>query len=301
MGFGSTRTDTTSGVYIVDVTRPDAPQLVSTTNTIPGFDVKVWRHYVYSVNGRPSGDGGILDISDPANPQLVGSFPSAHNIFIDENGFMYLSVIGVRIFDLNDEPTEPRLVWSGGNEGHDTFVTGNRLYDFHGLEATNIYDISDPIHPQLLNSIDATFIVYNHSGCPTEDGKFLLICDELGDKFGAPADITVWDISDIDNPRKVDEYANATATVHNLFIKGDYAYASYYTAGFCVFDVSEPNKIKLMAEYDTCPTTGETFEGAFGVYPFAPSGNIYISDKGTGLYIFSFSPGSGSSKSVLSP
>ena len=44
-----------------------------------------------------------------------------------------------------------------------------------------------------------------------------------------------------------------------------------------------------MAQYDTSPQSGEgNFQGLFGLYPFAPSENIYGSDYGNGLYIFKF-------------
>ena len=42
-------------------------------------------------------EGRIVDLSDPANPVVVGSFPSSHNIFIDADGLMYLEVPGLRI------------------------------------------------------------------------------------------------------------------------------------------------------------------------------------------------------------
>ncbi|NIW25144.1 MAG: hypothetical protein GWN29_11565, partial [Gammaproteobacteria bacterium] len=41
-----------------------------------------------------------------------------------------------------------------------------------------------------------------------------------------------------------------------------------------------------MATYDTWPGVSEGFNGAWGVYPFAASGNIYVSDISSGLYIF---------------
>ena len=298
-GYGVFETGAQGGVFIIDVSDPRNPVQVAQINSVPGFDVKVWKHYVYSVNGTRKELGGILDISDPANPVVVGSFPSSHNIFITEDGFMYLEVPGIRIYDLNPDPTDPTLLWTGGDEGHDATVIGNRLYDFHGRSGTNIYDVSTPAQPTLIGSIKAPSIRYSHSGWTSEDGRFLYICDE-----GARhpnADITVWDIGNLDNPELVAEFKDSTAIVHNLYIKGDYAFVSYYTSGFCVFDVSDPTAMKLAEVFDTSPESSESFAGAFGVYPFASSGNIYVTDRAEGLFVFSFTTSSTSSIRIVAP
>ena len=80
---------------------------------------------------------------------------------------------------------------------------------------------------------------------------------------------------------------DSTATVHNLYILDDLAYVSYYSAGFRLYDVSDPTMPRLLDEFDTAPTdTGAGFSGAWGVYPFMPSGHIYVSDRTGGLYVF---------------
>ncbi|NIS47837.1 MAG: choice-of-anchor B family protein [Aliifodinibius sp.] len=275
-----------SGFAVVDVTDPDNPFQVSSVTSVPGFDVKVWDHYVYTVNGGGNGMGGIVDIADPNNPQPVGNFPSSHNIFISDDGYLFLESPGIRIYDLNTTPENPSIVWSGGSEGHDATVIGDRFYDFHGITGTNIYDISTISNPQLLVTIQDPTITYHHSGWPTEDGQFLYICDELA--HGSQPDITVWDISNINNPQKVDQFVDPNAIVHNLQIVGNYAYVSYYTAGFRVFDVSQPSQTTLVDEYDTNQSSGESFGGAFGVYALSPSGNIFVNDWDNGLFVFSF-------------
>lgn len=275
------------GLFIIDVTNPINPSLTSQVNSVPGFDVKAWQHYVYTVNGGGSGQGGIVDISDPANPQVVGSFPSSHNIFIADNGYMYLEYPGLRIYNLNPDPTNPQPVWSKQTgDGHDATVIGDRLYDFHGYSGTYIYDVSMPSNPQLLGSITDPSINYHHSGWPSDNGQYLFICDELASD--PTADISVWDISDLNNPQRVGQFADPNATVHNFMVIGNYAFVSYYTAGLRIFDISNPLQISIAAEYDTSPSSGEGFDGAFGVYPFAPSGNIYISDWDNGLFVFSY-------------
>ncbi len=291
------------GIHIVDVNNPQEPVLLSTVDTVPGFDVKVWQNYAYTVNGGGNGLGGIIDLTDPANPNVVGSFPSGHNIFISDNGYLYLETGGgqLRIFDLNPDPLNPNSIWNGGpSDGHDAAVIGNRLFDFAGFRGTNIYDIANPASPRLLGSISDPLVGFHHSGWPSEDGNYLFICNEL-----APSnqpDLTAWDISDLKNPKLVGDFNDESTNIHNLYIIGDFAYTSYYNAGFRVFDISDPTDPKSVGEFDTSPNTdlGGLFQGAFGAYPFAPSGNIYVTDVTDGLFIFSFKPGQ-SSTNIVAP
>ncbi|RMG67772.1 MAG: choice-of-anchor B family protein, partial [Calditrichaeota bacterium] len=281
--------DNNAGVFIVDVTDPTNPVQVAQVSTVPGFDVKSWSHYAYSVTGNGFGSGKIVDLTDPTNPVVAGSFPSSHNIFISDDGYLFAEFPGLKVYDLNPDPTTPTLVWTAStSDGHDAAVVGTTLYDFHGYSGTNIYSLNlgDPFTATLLGSINDPAIQYHHSGWPTPDGQYLLICDELANH--PTPDITVWDISDPGNPVKVGEFADPDATVHNLFVIGTRAFASYYSAGFRVLDVSDPTAPALIDEYDTSPTTGEGFTGAFGVFPFTHSGNIYISDEDSGLFVFAF-------------
>ncbi|MFQ5584026.1 MAG: choice-of-anchor B family protein, partial [Calditrichia bacterium] len=281
-------TDNFLGLFIVDVTDPANPFIASQVSTVPGFDVKVWQHYVYTVNGGGNGQGGIVDISDPAHPQVVGSFPSSHNIIISDAGYMFAEFPGLKIYDLNPDPASPVLLWQKTtNDGHDATVVGNRLFDFHGYSGTFVYDIQNISAPQLQTTINDPAISYHHSGWVSPNGQFLYICDELAHHPGA--DITIWDIGNTGNPQRVGDFADPNAIVHNFIVRGNYAFVSYYTAGLRVFDISDPSTLSLVAEFDTAPqSSGENFRGAFGVYPFTNSGNIYVSDWDNGLFVFSF-------------
>jgi hypothetical protein len=280
-----------SALFIVDVSDPTVPVHVSTA-TVPGFDMKVWQQYAYTVTGggdRRSSEpeGRIVDLSDPANPVVVGSFPSSHNLFIDDLGYMYLDVPGLRIFDLNTDPLHPTLVWDDElpQGGHDATVIGNRLYDFHGRGGTHIYDVTNRQEPQLLGSITLPSIRYHHSGSTTIDGRYLFVCDELS--RDSTADVTIWDIDNPANPVLAAEIGDDEATVHNLYVIDDLAFVSYYSAGFRLYDVSDPTQPRLIDEFDTAPEiSGAGFDGAWGVYPFTPSGHIYVSDIENGLYVF---------------
>ena len=293
VGYGLFKTPPNAGLSIIDVTDPVNPAEVANLNQVPGFDVKVWQHYVYTVNGNDN-PGAIIDIANPADPQIVGTISGAHNIFIDDYGLLYLECPGLRIYDLNQDPLSPVLIFNDNdtdNACHDAAVIGDRIYDFHGTAGTNIYQIDrDSLSFELIGTITDPLVIYHHSGWPTQDGKFLFICDELADIRSVPADITVWDISDVKKPKKVAEIADPNATVHNLYIVNNFAYVSYYNAGFKIYDVSDPRRPVLIGGFDTNPgISGPGFSGAFGVYPFARSEIIYVSDRQNGLFLFSSS------------
>ena len=72
--------------------------------------------------------------------------------------------------------------------------------------------------------------------------------------------------------------ANAwNSPVHNVFVLGDYAHISYYEDGYVVLDISNPMNPQFAGQYDTYPGAGGgTYNGAWGVYPYLPSGNVIV-------------------------
>ncbi|MBN7828087.1 choice-of-anchor B family protein, partial [Bowmanella dokdonensis] len=63
-------------------------------------------------------------------------------------------------------------------------------------------------------------------------------------------------------------------------------YMSNYERGLTVLDISDPTQPTQAGLFDTYPASDQTtFNGAWGVYPFLPSGLILVSDINSGLYI----------------
>jgi MYXO-CTERM domain-containing protein len=61
---------------------------------------------------------------------------------------------------------------------------------------------------------------------------------------------------------------------------------SNYTRGMTVLDISNTADPKEVGFFDTFPVSDNTsFNGAWGVYPYLPSGVILISDISSGLYV----------------
>ena len=72
---------------------------------------------------------------------------------------------------------------------------------------------------------------------------------------------------------------------HNTHVFGDYLVTSYYTSGVTIIDASDPFNLIEVAYYDTSPSSGGSFDGCWGAYPYLPSGLILATDQQEGLFV----------------
>lgn len=289
----------TGGTSIINVTDANNPVEV---DIIPGplaspyqwRDIKTHSHYAYIVNeGSGLGSGmQIVDLSYlPDSASLVytydATFTSAHDLFISD-GYAYVvgtSLGGMHILDLSN-PTLPvqTAYYSTSGYIHDVYVWNDTAY----ASSENSYDlinVSNKSNPQLVSMSAALPGIYAHSGWLTEDKRYFIACEEFNVR-----DLTVWDLQDRSTWNLVvpSWQMPGTSPIHNVFVLGDYAHISYYKDGYVVLDISDPTNPQLAGLYDTYPGSGGTYNGAWGVYPYLPSGNTIVSDMSTGLYICKF-------------
>ena len=97
------------------------------------------------------------------------------------------------------------------------------------------------------------------------------------------------DLANLRAPTIVTSYTGPTTTTdHNGYTRGNLYYVSHYRRGLVVFDATNPNQLREVANLDTfmVPATNVSgTDGAWGVYPFLPSGTILISDISNGLFM----------------
>jgi choice-of-anchor B domain-containing protein len=282
--------DWTGGFFIVNVTNPAVPVVVSKVTTAQGFDLKPFGHYVYSCDGNSTGkDSHITDISNPASPVvLTGTFNSCHTITISTRGNMFTEYTGVTIYDLVNNPENPDSLYKISSFGHDSTWRHNRLYDFN-WNTMNIWNVTNPSLPVLLGSDDDPAISSYHSGDESKNGNYLYMCDELA--VTPTPDIVVFDVSNPADPNRITDINDPTSRVHQIYVVGDLMFVAYYTSGFKVFNITNPAAPVLADSYDTSvyqsETNSDVYNGAYNAYPFAPSGIVYVSDHPSGLYLFS--------------
>ena len=286
-------------------------------NTSLWRDFKVYKDTLYAVADKSGTTEGLvtIDLSTlPDSVSLVSKdnsvFSRAHNIFIDEaNAKLYVTGSntksnGLHIYDLTPHPdtvlASVSLISSGSTPGyaHDIYVRDDTVYASHGYDGFYVWNCSNPTNPILLGSKNTGG--YNHSSWVTANGKYAYYAEEV--PIGLP--MGVLDLSGIQNgnsnpitPVNTFKFPLLAPThmdnrPHNPFLIGDSLYVSYYHDGIQVFDVSNPTNVTQEAYFDTYPsnTTYSGYEGAWGTYPFLPSGKILVSDISNGLIVTEIIP-----------
>lgn len=291
------------GVSVVDVTDPTDPKEIwwfdgpfSTWR-----DLKVWNKHCYVTNESNQGLfiidlSNLPDTTTPSTTWHSGStfpFNKAHNLFIDENGVAYimgadLSNGGAIMLDVDTDPMNPiELGLFDTYYLHDGMARGDTLW---GSAINNgffvVIDISNKGNPIIL-ATQNTPSNFTHNAWISDDGDFLYTTDE---KSGAY--LGAYDVSDLGNISEVDRIQSnpGTGTIpHNTHFMNDYIITSYYRDGITVHDVTEPDNMIEVANFDTYSGSGNGFNGAWGVYPWLPSGNILVSNIEDGLSVHGIS------------
>ncbi|HIB29881.1 MAG TPA: choice-of-anchor B family protein, partial [Candidatus Marinimicrobia bacterium] len=232
----------------------------------------------------------VVNIEDPENAELVYTWEgvtNSHNIF-QADGYLYVvgaSGYHIHILDLSN-PAQPVEVggWTG-EYIHDLYVHGDYAYAA-GIYSSTMYiiDISDKTNPVTVTSW--TYPGSAHACWVTEDGNYLISADET-----AGGNIKIWDIQDFSNINMISQWTvdgGGDKSVHNVFVRDQYLYASYYVFGLQILDISDPYNPTHAGYYDTYPGSDGLYNGAWGAYPYTESCYTYVSDIEHGLYVVDF-------------
>jgi choice-of-anchor B domain-containing protein len=301
----------TFGTHIIDVTNPTESYEVTripgafSSSSVTHRDYHTMGKYLYAVCDQGESTLQIVDLSNLPDTAIVvydsnDLFTRSHNIFID---------------------TVSKKLYSCSTKGYDD------LGDYW-TSSLCVYDVSNPIQPTLLHNMseyipgthdiwvdnDTAFIncpgtgtiVWEFNGSPSQVSTFTAYPDfgtnhsgwKSGDTYvfaeeNNGYDLKVIDASDISNLELISSLnseVNEFSIAHNLMIKDDLLYISYYWDGLQVFDISNPSTPSRIAYYDTySPENFGGYRGAWGVYALLPSGNILISDITNGLFVLELS------------
>lgn len=290
-----------NGISIVEITNPETPIEIAFFNGVISThrDIKTWQNFLYCVNETSSGlqivdlneaISGNIDIAYSENVDL--NFNEAHNLFIDENGFLYVFgpnyptiPDGCQIYDLNIDPMNP--IFKGSIDEfyiHDGMVRGDTLWAagiYAGFFA--VIDVSDKTNPNIL-ATQSTPSNKAHNCWLSDDGNYLFTTDEVDGGYIASFDVS--DINNIEEIDRVQSWSNMTNVMpHNTFVDGNFLVSSYYKDGIMIHDISQPSNIIEVGYFDTSLLSGGGSEGAWGVFPYFSSGNIVVSDIQSGLFI----------------
>jgi len=312
----------TNGTAFVDVTDPERPvflgRLPTQTWSSTWRDIKVYQDHAYIVADSAGPHGmpvfNLARLRGLTAPQtflpdvVYGDFENAHNLAIDEDtGFAYAVGTntcggGLHMVDITT-PNNPLFAGCHGPpDTHDTQCVlytgpdvahqGAEICASSNEDHVEIVDVTNKSSPQVLATFGYPQLGYVHQGWLTEDQRYLLIGDELDElNFGVPTRTHVIDVIDPDAPAYVFAYESATRSIdHNLYIVGNRVFQANYTSGLRVLAFGDLGNRELSetAFFDTYPADNAvTFDGAWSVYPFLPSGNLLVGDQANGLFVLS--------------
>jgi hypothetical protein len=240
--------------------------------------------YAYMTEGP---EINIYDISNPAEPKLVGKYvrpeplihgqPLIEHVFVSGN-YAYLSATdNFQILDIADK-TEPKLVGTY-NENElfceESYVLGKYAYIASG--DLRVLDVSDPAKPFLVSKHRPKPI--NSDLYPTASAVFLekdrmYILDNA-------SGLTVENISD---PKKIQFLGSYYASnSQNFFVQDNYTYIVREQDDgnvIEILDISQPNNPVLVKSYKDLKKAGDIF---------VSDGYAYIMNNGSEMNIIDIS------------
>ncbi len=312
---------------IMDVTNPDVPKQII---QIPGInnlwkEIKTYKNIAYVTT---EGGGGlqIIDLSglpdtnltaykvysyvgdtarNKVDTTIIGKMGAFHALHVDTTkGFVYLfggsATVsnGAVILDLKPDPYRPKYagkfnigpVINNSTYIHDGYVDNDTLFAgmiYNGNFTT--VDCRNKLAPVVLAST-TTPLAFTHNVWLTPDRKTILATDERTNSY-----LASYDISNLSNIKLLDKVRNLSdsSIVHNTHIlrNGNYAVSSWYKDGINITDITRPQNMVVVGTYDTYPQgKGDGFAGAWGVYPFLPSGNLVVSNYESSGGMFVLTP-----------
>jgi choice-of-anchor B domain-containing protein len=289
------------GVFIIDVSDPANPSLVSTyipaTGTGLFKDVKVYDGVGYF--GDDDGDGvHVVDVSTPATPTLLakitsvqGGFNYIHNLS-KSGDYLYLAngyTGTVKVFDVSSpaSPVYVRDIVTPDSAIHDVTALGTRLYvsgigsGFHYIYDTSTIGASAP---PLLGTVPSGD--WSHSSWASSDGTILVTAQEDEDGKVQIFDISIPDEPDLLSTMDRTFLGIDAISPHNPVLFNDtLLFVSWYEAGVVVIDISDPSDPLKVGHYDTYLTGPHNYNGNWGVYPFLGLDRVLLSDLQGGLYV----------------
>lgn len=277
---------TRTGFAILDLTRPEAPRELGFFDTGGRGVHRMWYtggRYAY-VSAVAAGFRDrmllIVDISDPARPELAGRW----------------WLPGVK----EDEP-QPE---AGGLHFnlHHAIVAGTRAYMGCWDYGLVILDVADPAHPRQIGEARGWTPAAGgntHTVLPLLGRGLLAVTDESVADPGKepPKYVRIFELGDGSRPRELSrcpvpelppELRRSRIGPHNLhenlpgsMQREDRIFASHFAAGFRAYDLTDPAHPAEVAHYQPDPFPGQPVVQTNDLY-VDPSGIVYLSDRQSG-------------------
>lgn len=240
-----------AGLVVIDISNPASPRRVGGLDAAgEARQVVVSGNYAYLAdrfwNGiqndiQEFGALRIIDISDPASPQLVGEIPTegmAWRVGVVGN-VAYVGAKELQMFNISD-PANPTHIGNYNTTWWGGALPGSRAYTVSG----DFLDISNPASPRRLGGYtppDEGFV----SGVAVE-GQYAY----LGIRLGAGAGLAVIDLDPVANLPRVGSLDTA-GYARDVAVSGTRAYVADDTAGMQILDIANPQQPLPLGNYPT--------------------------------------------------
>jgi len=318
-----------NGLSFVEVTNPTAPvylgRLPPHTANSTWRDVDVYANHAF-VGSEASGHGmqvfALSQLLTVTNPPVVFSetahyngFGNSHTITINyTTGFAFAVGTGTCSGGLHmvniQNPTSPTNAgcYSGDGYTHetqcviytgpDTQHQGKEICMASNVDTITIVDVTNKGAPVMISKTGYAGSGYTHQGWLTADQTYFLLDDELDEQnFGHNTRTRVWNVSNLDAPVIIGIFDGPTTAIdHNLYIKGNFSYHATYRAGLRILDITNvaSGSLSEVAYFDVYPSSNSaSFNGAWGNYPYFPSGVVIVSGIEQGLFVLQPNLGGG--------
>lgn len=285
---------TTTGIAVIDCTVGTAPverayfPWVSST----WREVRTYGTYAYVTTEAAAGFM-VIDLTNPDAPVNLGivgaaNHGNAHNLGVDMGtGRIYIvgTNNGVAVYDGAANPANPPFLGYAAPSGNSNYfhdLTIENGFGYGAMIYTGIFRIWNMnTFPPTTLSDSLTPSAFTHNIWPTANGNICVTTDERDGSL-----LRFYDTTNKSAPVARGQMTmNPVSIPHNAYIIGNISHTAWYTEGYQAVDFSDPTTPVVVASYDTWPGASGGFNGAWGCFPFLPSGNVYISDRATGLYV----------------
>jgi hypothetical protein len=220
----------------------------------------------------------IIDISDKTNPFFVGSYSDKIGLTYDlavQGNFAYLADFddGLEIIDISD-PANPLRVGhynKSQSVAYGIYVENNLAYTAGLNDTFEILDVSNPMDIQQISS-------YAEPGNITAQDVF--IHDQYAFLACFNAGLIILDISDINNPVKINQYNNGLGFCVDIFITDEYLFMVDWNKGIKILDYSIITDLVMVSSipYFTRAISADIYENI-----------IYVADLYRGIFAYDIS------------
>ena len=200
----------------------------------------------FSTRWSVSGNGATID----PDGALVAELPGTYIVTATSGKLSSSSSIVVAPRNLEQEVEVVGRAPLKEFQGAEQWIIGNYAYYSTISDKFLVYDISDPAHPKLTDTVKVDARLVNDI-MTTADGKILVISREGASnrKNG----IAFYDTSDPSHPKLISEYtATVTGGVHSAYVHDHYVYLTDDATGSMrVIDFTDVKNPKEVARWQT--------------------------------------------------